>query len=239
MDELLEYLNSHGALEEYVALTKQLSALKNELNRIHEYQQILKAYRDTKLDIKASMIEQDKATDLYLEENNRYLDILRTKFWEYAKRFYPNKKSGLVIKNNSGENTLRYSLEARIEDDSSDGVNEVRMFCFDWLLLNCQVSKIKFIAHDSRMFANMDPRQRETLFRIVYESCQNTEFQYICSINEDALLSFQSMMGEEYKNIIQDNIVMELNDDDPTSKLLGIQIDIDLEDKGKSSEDMK
>lgn len=85
----------------------------------------------------------------------------------------------------------------------------------------------------------MDPRQRETLFRIVCENCQNTEFQYICSINEDALLSFQSMMGEEYKNIIQDNIVMELNDDDPTSKLLGIQIDIDLEDKGKSSEDMK
>ena len=240
MDELLEYLNSHGALEEYVALTKQLSALRNELNRIHEYQQILKAYRDTKLDIKASMIEQDKATDLYLEENNVYLDTLRTKFWEYAKRFYPKKKSGLVIRNNSGENTLRYSLEARIEDDSSDGVNEVRMFCFDWLLLNCQVSKIKFIAHDSRMFANMDPRQRETLFRIVNECCQNTDFQYICSINEDALLSFQSMMGEEeYKNIIQDNIIMELNDDDPSSKLLGVQIDIDLEDKGKSSEDMK
>lgn len=38
------------------------------------------------------MIEQDKATDLYLEENNVYLDTLRTKFWEYAKRFYPKKK---------------------------------------------------------------------------------------------------------------------------------------------------
>ena len=59
------------------------------------------------------------------------------------------------------------------------------------------------------------------------------------SINEDALLSFKSMMEEkEYYNIIQDNVVMELNDDDPSSKLLGIQIDIDLEDKGKSSEDM-
>ena len=240
MDELLEYLNSHGALEEYVALTKQLSDLKNELNRIHEYQQILKAYRDTKLDIKAAMIEQDKATDLYLEENDKYLDALRTKFWEYAKRFYPKKKSGLVIKNNSGENTLRYSLEARIEDDSSDGVNEVRMFCFDWLLLNCQVSKMKFIAHDSRMFANMDPRQREMLFRIVNECCQNTDFQYICSINEDALLSFQPMLKEkEYKDIIEKNIIVELNDDDPTSKLLGIQIDIDLEDSGKSSEDMR
>ncbi len=92
MDELLDYLNSHGALEEYVALTKQLSALKNDLNRIHEYQRILKAYRDTKLDIKAHMIEQDKATDLYLEDHSDYLENLRTEFWRYAKRFYPKEK---------------------------------------------------------------------------------------------------------------------------------------------------
>ena len=130
-------------------------------------------------------------------------------------------------------------MEARIEDDSSDGVNEVRMFCFDWLILNCQVSKIKFIAHDSRMYANMDPRQRETLFRIVYETCKQKDFQYICSINEDALESFESLMdAEEYKNIIKDNIILELNDDAPESKLLGIQIDMDLEDKIKASEDM-
>ena len=50
MDELLDYLNSHGALEEYVALTKQLSSLQNELNRVQEYKKILKAYRDTELD---------------------------------------------------------------------------------------------------------------------------------------------------------------------------------------------
>jgi uncharacterized protein YydD (DUF2326 family) len=144
-----------------------------------------------------------------------------------------------VIKNNSGENTLRYTLEARIEDDSSDGVNEVRMFCFDFLLLICRKSKIKFIAHDSRLFANMDPRQRETLFRIVSETCPKENFQYICSINEDALLSFQSLMSNtEYKEIVTNNIILELNDDSPESKLLGIQIDIDLEDKSKSSDDI-
>ncbi|MBQ6875248.1 MAG: DUF2326 domain-containing protein, partial [Lachnospiraceae bacterium] len=171
------------------------SSLQSELNRIQEYQKILKAYRDTKLSIKSEMIEQDKAADAYLEEESKYLDTLRNKYWEYAKRFYPKKKSGLVIKNNLGENLLRYMLEARIEDDSSDGVNEVRMFCFDWLILNCQRSKLRFVAHDSRMYANMDPRQRETLFRIVYETCIEKNFQYICSINEDALESFESMMG--------------------------------------------
>lgn len=234
MDVLLEYLNTHGALDEYVSLTKELNDLKNEIARINEYQHILKTYHDSQLDIKISMMDKDKEADLYLEENNKHLDNLKEKFQEYAKCFYPNKKSGLVIKNKTGDNKLRYTIEARIEDDSSDGVNEVRMFCFDWLLLNCKVSKIRFIAHDSRLYANMDPRQREALFEIVYEGCKNEGLQYICSINEDALLSFKSMMKEEtYKKIIQDNIIMELNDDDPTSKLLGIQIDIDLEEKGK------
>lgn len=239
MDELLEYLNTHGALEEYVALTKQLTSLRNEVSRIHEYQKILKTYRDTELDIKASFISEDKQAEDYLDSIQEHLSSLRNKYWSYAKQFYPKKKSGLVIKNNSGENTLRYTIDARIEDDSSDGVNEVRIFCFDWLLLGCKQSKMRFMMHDSRLFANMDPRQREILFRIVNETCSEDSFQYICSINEDALLSVQSLMNDDdFNSIIQKNIILELNDDSPTSKLLGIQIDIDLEDKNKSADDI-
>lgn len=134
---------------------------------------------------------------------------------------------------------LRYTLEARIEDDSSDGVNEVRMFCFDLLLLACKKSNMRFIMHDSRLFANMDPRQRETLFRIVHDVCSKNEYQYICSINEDAVLSFKPLMSsEDYSQIITDNIILELNDDAPESKLLGMQIDIDLEDKSKAADEL-
>ncbi len=240
MDELLGYLNSHGALEEYVVLTKQLSSLRNEMERIHEYQKILKSYKDIELKIKSSFINQDKETDEYLESIKSITDNLRTRFWEYAKKFYPKKRSGLVIRNNSGENMLRYTVDVRIEDDSSDGVNEVRLFCFDLLLLMCKKSKMRFLAHDSRLFANMDPRQREILFRIVYDVTYNSEFQYICSINEDTILSFKELMSEEeYSKIITNNIVLELNDDSAESKLLGIQVDIDLDDKNKSSDSIK
>ena len=239
MDELLNYLNSHGALEEYVVLTKQLSSLQSELNRIQEYQKILKSYRDTELDIKATLIFEDKETDKYLVQESQWLSDLREKYGYYAKKFYPKKRSGLVIRNNSGENMLRYTLDARIEDDSSDGVNEVRIFCFDLLLLLCQKSNLQFIFHDSRLFANMDPRQREMLFRIVNETCEQNDFQYICSINEDALLSVQPFMTpEEFEHNITDNIILELKDDAPESKLLGKQIDINLEDRGKYSEEI-
>ena len=240
MDNLLGYLDSHGALEEYVALTKQLSSLKNEMERIQGYQKLLKSYKDIELEIKASFINQDKETNEYLEIIKTVTDKLRTGFWEYAKKFYPKKRSGLVIKNNSGENMIRYTLEARIEDDSSDGVNEVRLFCFDLLLLMCRKSKIRFLAHDSRLFANMDPRQREMLLRIAYDVTIDSEFQYICSMNEDTILSFKDLMSiEDYRQIVTNNIILELNDDASESKLLGIQVDLDLEDKHKNIDNMK
>ena len=238
-DELLDFLNTHGALDEYVALTKQLSSFQNELNRLEEYQKILKTYKDTILDIKTEFLTQDKEADSYLEEINEKLIQLMNQYSSFAKMFYPKKRSGLSVKNNSGENMLRYTLDARIEDDSSDGVNEVRIFCFDLLILLNKVSRIRFLMHDSRLFANMDHRQREVLFRMLNDTCRTNDIQYICSINEDAMISVKALMSDEdYNSIILDNIILELKDDAPESKLLGVQVDIDLEDKSKNTDEL-
>ena len=77
------------------------------------------------------------------------------------------------------------------------------------------------------------------LFSVLFLKHAQKRIFNICSINEDALLSFQSLMSDtEYEEIVTNNIILELNDDSPESKLLGIQIDIDLEDKSKSSDDI-
>jgi hypothetical protein len=46
------------------------------------------------------------------------------------------------------------------------------------------------------------------------------------------------MTEEEYESTICNNVILELKDDAPESKLLGIQVDIDLEDKSKSDDEM-
>ena len=42
-----------------------------------------------------------------------------------------------------------------------------------------------------------------------------------------------------YNSITSDNIILELKDDAPESKLLGVQVDNDLEDKNKNTEELK
>ena len=98
------------------------------------------------------------------------------------------------------------------------------------LLLLQQISNFGFIIHDSRLLANMDPRQRTTLYRIAYDICNENGFQYITSINDDALETIKDIMDEEeYQTIMENGLILTLNDDSPNSKLLGIQVDIDLE----------
>ncbi len=51
--------------------------------------------------------------------------------------------------------------------------------------------------------------------------------QYITTVNQDQLDSIREQFSEgEYTQVIQDNIRLELTDDSPASKLLGIQIDM-------------
>ena len=47
------------------------------------------------------------------------------------------------------------------------------------------------------------------------------------------------MSIEGYREIVTNNIILELNDDASESKLLGIQVDLDLEDKHKNIDNMK
>lgn len=229
MDKLLGCLNSHGALEEYVSLTKRLSDYENEKSKANDYKNIISTYEDKKSNIRSQIISQKKEANDYLKSNEHDISELKSLFHELSKEFYPKKSSGLIIKNNDGDNQLRFDIIAKIEDDASDGINEVKIFCFDFLILLSKIGKIRFLFHDSRLLANMDPRQRKVLFEIVNEYSISSGFQYICSVNEDTLQSIESeMKANEFKEIIENNIILELTDESPESKLLGIQVDINL-----------
>lgn len=73
-----------------------------------------------------------------------------------TEQFYEDKTSGITIENNSGTNKLRFDIKAKIMDDTGDGVNEVRTFCFDWTLLKGQYNhSVKFIFMIADWFQKM------------------------------------------------------------------------------------
>lgn len=231
LDKVLSYLDSHGALDDYSSINKKLNDMKAKLERLNEYQKILKTYKKKLKDVQSDLTQENNEVDTYLEESQELLEEIMTTFRDLSKSFYEKKPGGIKIINNDGENTLRFDITAKIQDDSSDGVNEVKIFCFDMtLLLLKQNHNFNFLFHDSRLFGNMDPRQRYTLFKTAGEKVSNGNLQYIASINEDTLLSFKDLISkEEYKNLIEDNVILTLTDESDESKLLGMQIDMDYD----------
>jgi uncharacterized protein YydD (DUF2326 family) len=167
-------------------------------------------------------------TNSYLEETRNVRDEIFSLFKNYVGRFYPDVEAGISIRNNEGSNKLRFDLDVSVANDSSDGINEVRIFCYDLSLLTArQNHTIDFLVHDSRLFANMDVRQRATLFRLASEVTKTRDLQYIATLNPDEISGMESEFSpKEFGEVIASNIVLELRDDSPAGKLLGIQIDM-------------
>jgi uncharacterized protein YydD (DUF2326 family) len=231
LDSKLLYLGTHGALDEFVSLTSRRSEYSVKVQKIRDYQELLQQYGKRMQEISMALITETKKANDYMSSNKELFSEIMDRFRSFSRRFYPDRPGGLAVKTNEGDNQIRFDLEARIQDDASDGINEVKIFCFDaTLLLTRHAHKVGFVMHDSRLFADIDPRQRAVLFRLANEISNENSLQYIATINEDQINAIKDQFSpEEYENLILKNVVQELTDESSEGKLLGIQIDMQYE----------
>lgn len=232
LDGLLQYLKAHRALDEYTENNRFLSELTAKARKIEDYLSLLSKYTDEAQRIKAEMGKATVQATEYLKGAKPHLDVLMDSFREYAREFYGDVPAGLVIRNNDGDNQVRFDIEARIENDAADGINQVRIFCFDLLLLRLQQRhRVGFLFHDSRLYSEMDPHQRLTLFRLAERVCREDGSQYIATVSEDQITSLQDLAGATFDRLFVTPRILELTDEpDGSGKLLGVQIEMKYEE---------
>lgn len=228
LDGLMKYLGDHQALDVFLSLSDKSVRLKTTLENLKKYEALQSEYKEKLRQAEKTQLEQTEATENFLTEIKTEINELRNYFRSLAKRFYPSAAAGLTIVNNEGENLQRYDIDAKIESDNSDGINNVKIFCYDMtLLFKGQNHNIDFLFHDSRLFDGIDERQKAELFRILYEEFQDSNKQYIATVNQNQLAEIKSYLGDElFDKIVTDNTVLTLTDDDESEKLLGIKVDI-------------
>jgi uncharacterized protein YydD (DUF2326 family) len=229
LDSKLKYLDTHQALDIVLKLKDKLSDLKAKEENIQRYDALISKYQKSKIKTEKDFIASTERTQNYLDDAKEVIKSTNDFFRELSKRFYPIATSGISIKNNDGDNQIRYNINAKIDFDGSDGIGNIKIFCYDLtLLLKGFAHRVNCIFHDSRLLSDTDPRQIAELFKILNDLIKFSGKQYNLSLNQNQLDEVKKYLTDfEYKTIIQQNICLELKDEQPEDKLLGIQVDMD------------
>ncbi len=230
LDNKMKYLGEHQALDVFVSLNSKNAELKAERENLKRYEMLQTEYKLKEKEIEKNRSEFLEITEIYLNEIKSNIEELRDYFRHLAKIFYPDSISGLTIENNDGDNQLSYKINATIESDASDGINNVKIFCYDLTLLFKGFNhRIDFIFHDSRLFDGIDERQKVEIFKIVSHLFSGVKKQYIATVNQNQLEEIKKHLTEkEFKDIIEQNTVLTLTDESDSAKLLGIKVNIGI-----------
>lgn len=231
LDNKMKYLGAHQALDVVIKVSDRLKDLEAQKDKLQNYEELIGNYHKKSLEIKESFIKYTQKTEEYLEEIKPIIKEKQEFFRKLAKRFYPNNTSGITVYTNEGENQQRYTIEAKIESDNSDGINNVKIFCYDMtMLFRGHGHHVKFSFHDSRLFDGIDEKHKAEIFKVVNELFSHTDFQYIATLNQNQLNEVKSILTpQEYQEIIEQNTILTLTDEDDSEKLLGVKVDVGYE----------
>ena len=220
----MKFLDSHQALDMFTKMNSLLSDYQQNKEKLIGYEKLQREYQRKELSLMEKMIAQSKETSIYLSQVKTAIDEIMEYFRTLVKQFYPTVRAGITVRNNNGTNQIRYDIEAKIESDASDGINSVKLFCYDLtLLMQGSNHSINFIMHDSRLYSNIDENHSNILFEIV-----KTKFidrQYIASINQNQL----NYLSDDMQSFIKKNTVLELTDKSDSEKLLGIAVELEYD----------
>lgn len=223
--ELLQLLETHGALEEFSVLQErvvekkaQLEVIRNKISNIREMAQ-------HKKEIKAAKIELETKLQRDYEQNRTEWEKAVTLFNENSQALY-DEPGNLII--NTTDNGYKFDVE--IHKSSSEGVGKMKIFCYDLMLveLMTQRNSIDFLFHDSSIFDGVDSRQRALALVHANKKALENNFQYICALNSDMIPS--NDFGEGFT--IDEFVRLTLKDQKPEDAVMGFHFEL-TKKKGK------
>jgi uncharacterized protein YydD (DUF2326 family) len=224
LDNHMRFLNAHQALDVFTKMSSHLAELQQNREKLQGYEKLQHDYEQKKTSLKKEMILQSEETATYLDQVKSNINQIMEYFRALVKHFYPDALAGITVRNNDGKNQIRYDIEAKIKSDASDGINSVKLFCYDLtLLMHGSNHLMNFMFHDSRLFSDIDEVHCNVLFEIV--KTRFTDKQYIASINQNQL----NDLSKDMQSFVKDHVVRELTDDSDDGKLLGITVELEYD----------
>ena len=228
IDELYSILGSNGELIEYDTLNNEIDKINNQIYKYTSYKENINIIENHILKCEQNINNNNLLASEYLINNKNKIDELNKTFADLVVDLYGDDMSGsIIIQNNTGKNTLQFDIQTKIKNDSSTGIGNSKILCFSTMLLFLNKINIDFMIMDNKVLEGTASNQLANYFKAINNS---DDFQYIFTINQNEMNELKSKLGKDYKEIIEDNIILNLNDNGDEGKLLGKTIELDLKE---------
>jgi uncharacterized protein YydD (DUF2326 family) len=232
INELYIILKNSGNLNEYDSIKSELTILEIKKTKIDNYLDAVKTKNDKILETKVLLSKNNEETNKYLENIDEILSSANILFSQMVEELYGEEIAGIISVeiNDKESNGLQFYIKTTISiSDSSTGINHMKILLFDNVLLNQKKTKIKFLMHDDKIFFGADSKQISSILRHLNNNENN--FQYIFSINQNTVNDLKNKYSEEdYKEIIEKNVVLDLDGKGDINKLLGQSVSIKIKE---------
>lgn len=229
IDELYAILGSNGELTEYDSINNEIDAINSQISKYKGYKDNISLIENRILKCNQDMNNNNLLANQYLIDNKDKIDELNRTFASLVVDLYGEETSGSIsILNNTLNNSIQFELQTKIKNDSSTGIGNSKILCFSTMLLFLNKVNIDFMIMDNKVLEGIASNQLANYFKAIHGT---DDFQYIFTINQNELNELKTKLGDEYKSIIEDNIVLDLNDSGDSGKLLGTTIELDLQEK--------
>jgi len=215
--ELMQILQSHGALEEFNELQKNHQNTVSQLKDISIRLEYLKKFEQGKsaISIEQELLHQQANIDLSERESQKKDAILT--FNENSKALY--EVPG-ILSINFTKTGFKFGIN--IERSGSHGISNMKIFCFDLMLAKLWAKRTKtpiFLIHDSNIFDGVDERQRALALQWAASESSKHGFQYICTFNSDMIPKRDFRDDFDFNS----KVVMKLTDATVDGGLLGVR----------------
>jgi len=183
LDEIMRFLGSHGALDQYAELQNMASRQEAEIESLRQQFAAAEQLEGSKTQLD---LERNRLLLRLLQDYREEEDVLRqaiVAFEETSQALYEDAGSLTVIESLNGP-----KFEVTIHGARSRGISNMQIFCFDMMLMRlCRERGIgpDFLVHDSHLFDGVDERQVARALQIGSDMADSLGFQYIVTMNSD------------------------------------------------------
>ena len=218
---ILKILESHGALEDFIALQQELGELEA---------------------IAAALRERFKAADI-LEGEKTQLEIDRSNLHRRLQQDFQERRSLLedvilavsdLIAGLYDDRSGRFEIAATdrgpefkisIEGDRGGGISNMEIFCLDMALMKLGAKNglsPGFLIHDSHLFDGVDERQISRALELGLKESEKPNQQYIVTMNSDIFDRLPLSSAVERSDVV---LATRLSDKTDTGGLFGFRFE--------------